>query len=111
MLATLAGAARTVVMRDTPWFPMDSVACLRRRRGPAACAWPLQSLRGAAAFPRTPEDDLPEGVRIFDLTDRVCPGGSCRTVLDGRVVTFDSHHFTTEFAVGLTDAFERILSE
>ena len=111
MLATLAGSARTVVMRDTPWFPMDSVACLRRRRGPAACVWPLQSLRGAAAFPRTPEDDLPEGVRIVDLTDSVCPGGSCRTVLDGRVVTFDSHHFTTEFAVGLTNAFKRILSE
>jgi len=50
-------------------------------------------------------------VRIVDLTERVCPGGSCRTVLDGRVVTFDSHHFTTEFAVGLTDAFKRILSE
>ena len=48
---------------------------------------------------------------IVDLTERVCPGGSCRTVLDGRVVTFDSHHFTTEFAVGLTDAFKRILSE
>jgi len=26
-------------------------------------------------------------------------------------VTFDSHHFTTEFAVGLTNAFKRILSE
>ena len=111
MLARLTAAGRhTIAIRDTPWFPLDTVTCLRRSKDPASCEWPLEKLLLPNAFPRTPETEQPKNLRVLNLNERICPGNRCRTVQDGVAVMFDTHHFTARFAGRFAPVFEAILA-
>lgn len=105
----LARVGRTIVMRDTPWFPQGSVECLRSKGDPEQCSWPLDNLLKGTTYPRIAEDQLPEGSEIVDLNGQICPQGVCRAVLDGQVVMFDRHHMTASFARSLAVNFQSIL--
>ena len=107
VLTRLADAAPTIAMRDTPWLPENPVACLRKTQDPARCVWP--AMRSANNYPRTPDAEMPPRVRVLDLVENVCPAAQCHAVLDGRVVMFDSNHFTASFAATLSGAFRKLL--
>jgi peptidoglycan/LPS O-acetylase OafA/YrhL len=110
VLARLAAAGRSVViMRDTAWFPEEAVACVRKAGDPALCEWPLAKLLPPLNYPRTPDAELPPRTRVLDMSHRICPDARCRAVLDGRIVTFDSHHLTASFSKTLTADFRALL--
>ena len=110
VLASLrTSGARVVLLRDTPAAPFDVLTCLARhvwrggRAETAACSfagrdprptvWAAQ--RRAAA--RT-------GVATADLTEAVCPGGTCNATRSGRITWRDRHHLTTTAAQALAPA-------
>ena len=109
-LVRLASVSPTVVIRDTPWFPQNGAACLRKNRDPELCTWPLASLLVDYNYPRTAAMDLPDNVRLLDLNRRICPGEVCRVVLDGEFVMFDEHHLTASFSRTLSDEFRALLN-
>lgn len=111
VIRRLAETARTVVMRDTPWLPVDALKCLRETRDPEQCKWPLKRLTVRHAYPRTPKEDLPENAEILDLNSLICPNNVCRVVLDGQIVMFDSHHLTASFSQRFSGKFREILSD
>ncbi|MFM1814785.1 MAG: hypothetical protein RLZ98_1480 [Pseudomonadota bacterium] len=110
VIRSLAAVGRTVVMRDTPWLPVDPLKCLRIARSPDQCQWPLAQLLASNAYPRTKASDLPANARIVDLNRDVCPGGTCNAVLDGQVVMFDEHHLTASFGRRLAGKFRELLA-
>ena len=104
MLRALTRWAPVIIMRETPWFPVNSATCLRKNGGPSACQWPVESLLAGDTFPNTKESDLPFAARILQIFNhQVCPRGLCQTVINHRVVMFDSHHFTRSFSSTLAD--------
>lgn len=110
VLARLAGVAPVVVMRSTPNFPERPTSCLRRTQKPESCTWRLSEIPGQGSFPETPENELPQGVRVLDIRDRVCPDGVCRAVTNGEVLASDYAHLTKGFALTMTDVFEKLLA-
>jgi len=110
VLERLAAAGRLVIMRDTPWFPVNGVTCLRHHADPRQCEWSMAQVMIPQNYPKTPESRLPPRAQVLDLNDRICPGGVCRAALDGRVVMFDNHHLTASFAGTFTDVFRSLLA-
>ena len=111
VLARLATVAPVTVVRSTPTFPERPTACLRRKQTPDACTWRLSDIAGQGSFPETPESELPQGVHVLDIRDRVCPGGICRAVMNGEVLASDISHLTKGFALTMTDVFEKLLAQ
>src|SRR5262249_27334394 len=112
VLERLAAKARSVVvMRQTPWFQEEGVACLRKTGDPARCEWPASDGEPTLYFPRPPEAAPPATARMLALSHRLCPNDRCRAVLDGRIVMFDSNHLTASFSRTLGGEFRAVLEE
>lgn len=43
-------------------------------------------------------DDRPADAAVISVTDLVCPGGSCRPMVDGQVVRYDGLHLTSAWS-------------
>jgi peptidoglycan/LPS O-acetylase OafA/YrhL len=118
-----AGLARTIqtlvdagvpviVVRDTPRM-IRSIARCYVSAGGSACdlirerALPRQGgdVEVARAFPPA------AGVRLLDLTDRICEPNVCRVVRDGKVIWRDSHHVRANFAKDQSEHFQRLLRD
>ncbi|MGQ7788291.1 acyltransferase family protein [Nesterenkonia sp. K-15-9-6] len=86
--------AEVLLMRGTP-RPDASVAdCLAQGRESGECgADPTQI---AAADPLD-DLDLPDGVHTVDLTDHICPDGTCDAVVGNVVVWYDDSHLSTSY--------------
>lgn len=108
VLAALADAAPTVVMRDTPRLPEAAVTCLRRERDPDVCSWEINRI-GGRTYPKTSETELPRNARILDLNGRLCASGVCRAVKDDWVLMTDNHHLTARVSSSFADAFAKEL--
>ena len=98
------------IMRSTPVLAFDGPSCLEPR------SWLYQALspRAACASPaRDPRSDsvfrwLGEAARSFgnvtllDMTDAICPDGTCHAERDGVIVYRDTQHLTATYARLLT---------
>ncbi len=105
----LAKMAPTVVMRDTPMLPETPGDCLKRTGTPEKCAWNIDGLISRNSYPKTEPSQLPAGVSILNLNDRICPNGICRAITGGRVLMSDKHHLSDSFSKTLADEFEQLL--
>jgi len=94
--------ATIVLIRDITSSPKDAIICLLENPlNEDACRWN----RKQTAYPRgTYEEE--QRVKVVDLNNVICPSGTCRAILDGRVVMRDSHHLTASFAATLASDFE-----
>jgi hypothetical protein len=78
-----------------------TIVLIRDTLNEDACRWN----RKQTAYPRgTYEEE--QRVKVVDLNNVICPSGTCRAILDGRVVMRDSHHLTASFAATLASDFE-----
>ena len=94
--------ATIVLIRDITTSPKDPIICLLENPlNEDACRWN----RKQRAYPRgTYEEE--QRVKVVDLNNVICPSGTCRAILDGRVVMRDRHHLTASFAATLASYFE-----
>ena len=101
-------AGHVVIIADTPVLPEEPAFCLYRN--PAheeACGWPVKE-RTNEAFYAEALGDLKGRVTIVDLSPQICPGGTCRAILDGKPVYYDQGHLTATFSKSLGGAFEKL---
>jgi hypothetical protein len=101
--------AELFVLRDTPWAPRDTRACVvARPNRPASCGF----RRGRGPGPRKPYGPRAAAkVRstLLDPARRVCPRGRCPSV-DGDVLVWrDDSHLTATYARTLAPWFARRL--
>ncbi|HET9032599.1 MAG TPA: acyltransferase family protein [Dokdonella sp.] len=119
LLQPLVNSVRRIfILRSTPRLLFDGPSCAAPRSalfsslsGDQHCAsvaynehneLVFESLESAASrFPN---------VRIVDMTDAVCPNGTCRAERDGVIVFRDSQHMSATFAESLGDALSKQLS-
>lgn len=102
--AELTDVGRQVVMlRDTPQAPYGVPACLSEHDPAAwqACSFPAAGNTHLDALLSEAEHQAGAGsdVRWVDMTERLCPQGTCPVVAaNGAVVYLDSEHFTETFS-------------
>ncbi len=106
---TRAGVT-VVVIRDTPKAFKSFSNCLAQG-GDTKCdrprfqALPLDSPDVSVA------KEFGRGVRIVDLTNRICDETVCPVTRNGMIVYQDHHHLTATFSATLSGEFQRVLSE
>lgn len=104
---------QVVAMRDTPRFTFsvpdcvdlhgaDSPHCQAPVDDLVAAHSPLQDLRAENRDGR-----LPGRLAFLDMTDQLCPGGTCRPVVGNVLVYMDESHLTKTYARTTANAFER----
>jgi hypothetical protein len=100
--------ARVVALKDLPSSPRNGPDCVvAHPRDLNRCTFEI-SPRDAVGFDRVAAQSVP-GVELIDLTPRICPGGVCRVVIDGKLVFRDFDHMTPTFARTLAGPIERRL--
>lgn len=96
-----------IALRDNPRFTFDPYECALEEEDPAACSIPLEASMAttnpAASLAGTP------GVHVLDLTDLVCPDGTCPAVIGNVYAYFDSNHLTTTYLTSLAPSLEERL--
>lgn len=102
-----ASTSALVVLRDSPWLPESPIDCLLRHpRNEGVCHWPYEEVRHSTAYPLA--DDLPSNATVLDLSEKLCPNGTCRAFESGHVVMGDRSHLRPHFAVTLASEFEHL---
>lgn len=98
------------VLRSTPILPFDGPTCLATADG-----WLRKALGGAVRCSSSADDARGDMVyhwlqtattrvpnaAVIDLTDAICPDGTCHAEQNGMVVFRDSQHLTASFAKSL----------
>ena len=100
------------LIRDTPEFPFDVTSCLARSARHSwfpseVCELPRAQVLDPAIYEA--EKSAATGlanVHFIDLTDQLCPGGICRTTLNGLVMYRDTHHLAGTSAASLGPALK-----
>ncbi len=104
-----ASARKVLLVRDVPEWPFSPPTCnYRSYPDYKLCDRPLAELGGANRFPFG-DYTASRNVAVLDLTDKLCPQGVCRTVIDGFAVTSDRHHLMPSFAATLSENFADVL--
>lgn len=100
----LTGSGINVVgFRDNPRLGSDLSRCARTEGAEdPSCAVPVSSVL-AAENPAAPLERIP-GYTNIDLTDRICPDGSCEPVIGNVFVWLDHHHLTWDYTKTLQGA-------
>ncbi|MEU3016665.1 acyltransferase family protein [Nocardiopsis sp. NPDC007018] len=109
MWAWLDGLGVEVLgLRDLPRLTYQGAECVES--GPVdRCASPVSASQ--AETDPAAEADLPPNVTLMDLTDQVCPGGTCDAVVGNILVFWDHSHVTATYARTLAPAMEEALVE
>jgi len=98
--------ARIVLVRDIVNAPQEPVSCLLENPGnEASCSW----ARRETAYPMGTYEGNPR-IKVVDANNNICASGTCKAVLEGRVVMRDKHHLTASFAETLSPLFEALLN-
>lgn len=96
---------QVVVISDTPRWKTDPDACLARDRW---CSVPLDAVRNKD--PLVDAQRRERRVGLVDMTDAVCPEGSCPAVIGNVVVWRDRHHLTATYSASMAEMLlERLL--
>lgn len=113
-------SGRVFIMRSTPVLPFDGPSCLEprswlyRKLSPrAACTSPARDAHSDSVFSWLGQAaNSFANVKMIDMTDIVCPHGTCNAERDGIIVFRDSQHLTATFAASLAPALsQRLASE
>lgn len=105
-------------MRSTPTLDFDGPSCLEPR------SWLYEKLSPHAACTSPAHNTLSDSVfswigqaaksfanvKMLDMTDVVCPQGTCNAERDGVVVFRDSQHLTATFAASLAPVLRQRLA-
>ncbi|MEV2275216.1 acyltransferase family protein [Nocardiopsis sp. NPDC049922] len=97
-----------VGLRDLPRRDYAGAECVESRPL-GECTSPA-SYSQAAADPAA-RTDLPDNVRVFDLTAYVCPEGACDAVVGNMLVFWDRTHMTATYSRTLAPMMEEGLLE
>jgi peptidoglycan/LPS O-acetylase OafA/YrhL len=102
-----ASGSRMALLRDTPEFPFDVPSCLARAERHSwypgdACDLPIARVVDPKIYAaeQSAAASLPD-VRLIDLNGALCPQGTCKAVLNGRVMYRDTHHMAGTSAASL----------
>jgi peptidoglycan/LPS O-acetylase OafA/YrhL len=95
-------------LRDLPRLPYQGAECVEAGQT-EECASPVSASQ-EEVDPATLVD-LPPNVTLMDLTDHVCPGGSCDAVVGNILVFWDHSHVTATYARTLGPVMEEALAE
>lgn len=115
ILKALAPASGHVyIMRSTPVLPFDGPSCLEPRSWlyrmlspTAACVSSTRNARSDAVFRWLGEAAHGfANVSLVDMTDAICPNGTCSALRNGTITFRDSQHLTATFARTLAPALE-----
>lgn len=114
-LAPVSG--RVYIMRSTPTLGFDGPSCLEprswlyRKLSPrASCTAPAHNALGDAVFSWLSQAAHAfANVKMLDMTDVICPQGTCNAERNGVVVFRDSQHLTANFAKTLAADLHRQL--
>lgn len=97
---------KVVVMRDTPSFPYEVLACVAENLNqPGDCDIALNStsLQDTAVLRKAV---VAAGAVWIDGVNWLCPGGKKCSVMDGQMIKFrDDHHMTLVFSQTLAPVF------
>lgn len=100
---TTAGVP-VLVMRDTPFAPMQSVPdCVAQHtENLSACDGPRdREVRDPLAAAASQMSDADPLIEVADLTDRICKDDTCYSVVGGVIVYFDRGHLSATFSKSL----------
>lgn len=103
-----AAGIEVLGVRDNPRFAFDMYACVEAHGADSA---ECQVSREHALATVSPAQELAgtAGLHLLDLTDRLCPDGSCRPVIGNVYVYMDDNHLTADYAATLRlDLEERL---
>ena len=102
-----ASGARMALLRDTPEFPFDVTSCLARVERHSwypsdACDLPIARVLDPQIYAaeQSAAADLPT-VKLIDMDAALCPQGTCKAVVNGRVMYRDTHHLAGRSAAAL----------
>ncbi|GHC97286.1 acyltransferase [Nocardiopsis terrae] len=93
-------------LRDLPRLPYQGAECVEAGP-PEQCTSPVTASQ-AETDPAT-RIQLPPNVTLLDLTEHVCPGGSCDAVVGNVLVYWDHSHITATYAATLAPVMEEAL--
>ncbi|ASU86410.1 acyltransferase [Nocardiopsis gilva YIM 90087] len=91
-------------VRDTPRLGFDSATCVAEK-SPGDCV----GERSHSLAERSPLDDVPavpDNVTFLDLTDHLCTGNRCPSVIGNVLVYWDGNHITSTYMRTLAPALE-----
>ena len=119
ILRQLAPVAGTIhILRGTPLLPFDGPDCL----SPRGALWDHIAHTNCTAPARDPHSDAVfrslqaatsgfDNVRAVDMTNAICPGGTCAAQRDGNLTYRDGRHLTASFAASLAPALAAELNQ
>ncbi|MCR6689491.1 SGNH hydrolase domain-containing protein [Cellulomonas sp.] len=98
-----AAGVPVVVLGDTPWVGVDVPECVAQHTDDwsTACTLPVDvpARRSGVAQQRAAADAL--GLPMLDVTDLMCPDGTCPPIIGGVLVWRDADHVTASYARSL----------
>lgn len=107
-------SGHVVLMLPTPILPFDGPGCSLPRGAlhawlaqPKRCRAPAQDERSERVFRGLYGAQLGlSNVSVLDMSDLVCPGGVCRSLIDGKLVYRDHQHLDAAFVEKITRQLE-----
>ncbi len=97
-----------IAIRDNPGFTFAPSSCLSEHLDdPLACATPRDDVL-AKTFAT---DNLPEQVRVIDLTENYCDVDYCPAIIGDVLVWRDPSHFTKQFILTMTRPLEAAIDD
>ncbi|GLZ58282.1 acyltransferase family protein [Micromonospora sp. NBRC 107095] len=102
---------RTVVIRDTPYFPFNVAECVSKNPEKLTrCSAP----REKALEISQPQAEAAKGlddIRFVDLNDAICPAERCAPVIGGVLIYRDAAHLTATYSRTLAPRLHEALRE
>lgn len=99
-----------IAMRDTPRFTNPAPECVDRYGANAeACSTPVSKLMAK----ESPLDSIVAGGKwgsnfsTMDMTDQLCPEGTCAPVVGNVLIYMDESHLTSTYVRSTAEVFER----
>lgn len=100
---------KVVGVRDNPRFSFNMFEC-QRDKGPAACAAPLEEKLNPVS-PAAELNAKAPGMGFIDMTDMICPDGTCSPVIGNVYVYMDTNHLSRTYTKSTAPVFdERFLA-
>ncbi|WP_343065036.1 acyltransferase family protein [Nocardiopsis algeriensis] len=100
---------RVVALRDTPRLAFDAIECVDRNQRNECATEVSHSLADVPPYEGL-EAEHPN-VRFLDMTEALCPSGSCPAVFGNVLAYHDDNHLTAAFSRSLAPVLEPLLLE
>ncbi|MFD6953406.1 acyltransferase [Nocardiopsis sp. TSRI0078] len=98
-----------IAVRDTPRLDFVAPECVDKREAEECVTEVGYGL--AEESPLESIADVPGNVRSIDLTEQLCPRGTCAAVIGNQLAYYDKSHFTYSFSRSLSWLLEPAILE